>query len=170
MKRSLAATAIMGAMALAGCGDRQPADGTAAGDAMTAGSAAVPTADNAVGAAVPTPAVAGGSALPAAEGAPAFAVIYPGGTLDGPATVARNPDGPGGIISFTTDASPAEVIAFYRLRAEAAGLKSINTMNRGASMGYGAGGADGRGRNLSVVATSVEGQPTSVQLSWIAGR
>ena len=63
------------------------------------------------------------------------------------------------------------MVAFYRERAEAAGLKSINTMNRGDSMGYAAGdGANGRGQLMSVVATGIEGEPTSVQLSWTAGR
>lgn len=169
MKRSLAATAIMGAMALAGCGERQPAD-AAAEAGVAAVEAAAPAADARV-AASPAPAAGSTSALPAAEGAPIFAVIYPGGEPGGPATVAQGPEGPGGIIEFTTDAPPADVVAFYRQRAEAAGLKPINTMNRGDSMGYAAGdGAGGRGQLLSVVATRVEGEPTSVQLTWTAGR
>ena len=85
--------------------------------------------------------------------------------------MAQGPDGPGGIVQFTTDATPEAVIAFYRERAEAAGLKSINTMNSGASAGYSAGdGAAGRGQLLRVIATRVEGEPTSVQLDWTAGR
>ena len=168
MKRSLAATAIVGAMVLAGCGERAPADKGA--DAVAADASAAPVADEAARPAPTTPA-GGMNAAPAADGAPAFAVIYPGGTAKGPATVAQSPEGPGGILEFTTDATPAEVVAFYRQRAEAAGLKSINTMNRGDSMGYGAGdGADGRGQLLSVVATRVEGEPTSVLLTWTAGR
>lgn len=167
MKRSLAATAILGAMAMAACGDRPPAE-----DGVESDVAAVETPS-------PTPEVAapraaapsGGGATPAAEGAPVFAVVYPGGAPTGPATVAQSPEGPGGIVAFTTDAAPADVIDFYRQRAEAAGLKAINTMNRGDSMGYAAGdGADGRGQLLSVVATRVEGEPTSVQLTWTAGR
>lgn len=170
MKRSLAATAIVGAMVLAGCGEPTPAE-KGAEPAVAAETAAAPAADAAVARMAPTPPAGGPGAVPAAEGAPAFAVIYPGGVSEGPATVARGPDGPGGIVSFTTDSTPAEVVAFYRRRAEAAGLKSINTMNRGDSMGYSAGdGADGRGQLLSVVATRVEGEPTSVQLSWTAER
>ncbi|HYD26888.1 hypothetical protein [Brevundimonas sp.] len=167
MKRTLAATAIMGAMVLAACGERPPAAEGA--EPAAAEATAVPAADAAVEVVAPSPAPGGAGALPAADGAPAFAVIYPGGVPEGPATVARGPDGPGGIVAFTTDATPADVVAFYRQRAEAAGLKSINTMNRGDSMGYSAGdGADGRGQLLSVVATRVEGEPTSVQLSWTA--
>ena len=168
MKRSLAATAILGAMFMAGCGDRPGPDAGEGADAAVVEAPAPAGAPHAAKAPQP----AGGlSAVPAAEGAPVFAVIYPGGAPGGPATVAQGPQGPGGIVEFTTEATPAEVIAFYRQQAEAAGLKPINTMSQGDSMGYGAGdGADGRGQLLSVVATRVEGEPTSVQLTWTAGR
>ncbi|WP_332656437.1 hypothetical protein, partial [Brevundimonas sp.] len=117
------------------------------------------------------PAAGAANALPAAAGAPAFAVIYPGGAIKTPATVAQGPAGPGGIVEFTTDADPEAVIAFYRQRAEAAGLKPINTMSRGDVQAYSAGdGADGRGQLLQVIATRVEGEPTDVQLDWTAGR
>lgn len=169
MKRSLAATAIVGAMVLAGCGDRAPADKATEAGAVASNAAAAPTVEPAARSAA-TPPASGMTAAPAADGAPAFAVIYPGGTSEGPATLAQNADGPGGIVSFSTEATPAEVIAFYRQRAEAAGLKSTSTMNSGDSMGYGANSAGGRGETLSVVATRVEGEPTSVQLSWTAGR
>lgn len=168
MKRSLAATALFGALVLAGCGQPEPAvEATAATDTPAA-EASAPAAAASTADAAP---VASEPALPAAPDAPTFAVIYPGGTPSGPATVAQGPAGPGGIIQFTTDATPEAVVAFYRERAEAAGLKSINTMNRGDSAGYAAGdGANGRGKLLSVVATRVEGEPTSVQLDWTAGR
>lgn len=166
MKRSLAATAILGAMALAGCGDRPPADG--AEPEVAAVETPAPVAEVATAKSAPP---IGSEATPAAAGAPAFAVIYPGGAPTAPATVAQGPEGPGGIVEFTTDAAPSAVIDFYRQRAEAAGLKPINTMSQGDSMGYGAGdGAEGRGQLLSVVATRVEDEPTSVQLTWTAGR
>ena len=168
MKRSLAATAVVAAMVLAGCSEREPAgDATAAGDAGAEVAAAA-----AEGVAETTPAPAGAaSALPAADGAPAFAVIYPGAELKGPATVAQGPAGPGGIVQFTTDAAPEAVIAFYRQRAEAAGLKPINSMNRGDAQAYSAGdGANGRGQLMQVIATRIEGGPTDVQLDWTAGR
>ncbi|TPW02178.1 MAG: hypothetical protein FD125_2183, partial [bacterium] len=107
---------------------------------------------------------------PAAPGAPAFAVVYPGGTVEGPATVARGPDGPGGILSFTTEAAPDAVIDFYRQRAESAGLASVMAMNTGDARAYGAAASDGSGKLLRVVATPVEDGPTSVQLDWTAGR
>lgn len=168
MKRSLAATAVVAAMVLAGCSEREPAgDAAAAGDAGAEVAAAA-----AEGVAETTPAPAGAaSALPAADGAPAFAVIYPGAELKGPATVAQGPAGPGGIVQFTTDAAPEAVIAFYRQRGEAAGLKPINSMNRGDAQAYSAGdGANGRGQLMQVIATRIEGGPTDVQLDWTAGR
>lgn len=162
MKRTLAATALIATMALAGCG-QAPADETpAAADAAVAADVVVPAAVPPAGSAAP--------AAPAAPGAPAFAVVYPGGEASGPATVARGPDGPGGILSFTTEATPDAVIDFYRQRAEAAGLASVMAMNTGDARAYGAAAEDGSGKLLRVVATPVEDGPTSVQLDWTAGR
>ncbi|MBU1538636.1 MAG: hypothetical protein KKA37_04420 [Alphaproteobacteria bacterium] len=164
MKRTLAATALMATMVLAGCG--QAADeAPPATEAAAAVDATVP--------AVAPPAgspVASSSAAPAAPGAPAFAVVYPGGETSGPATVARGPDGPGGILSFTTEATPDAVIDFYRQRAETAGLASVMAMNTGDARAYGAAAEDGSGKLLRVVATPVEDGPTNVQLDWTAGR
>lgn len=168
MKRSLAATAVVGVMVLAGCSERPAEDAPAAGDVATEASA--PAAET-VDAATVTPPAGAAGALPAADGAPAFAVIYPGAELKGPATVAQGPAGPGGIVQFTTDADPETVIAFYRQRAEAAGLKQINSMNRGDAQAYSAGdGANGRGQLMQVIATRIEGGPTDVQLDWTTGR
>ena len=169
MKRSLAATAVVAAMVLAGCSDREPApDAAAAGDVAAEVSASTEAPATAAAA---TPPAGAASALPAAAGAPAFAVIYPGAELKGPATVAQGPAGPGGIVQFTTDAEPEAVIAFYRQRAAAAGLKPINSMNRGDAQAYSAGdGASGRGKLLQVIATRIEDGPTDVQLDWTNGR
>lgn len=169
MKRSLAATAIVAATVLAGCSEREPAkEAATAGD--VAAEVSAPAAETVAGTTATPPAGAAG-ALPAADGAPAFAVIYPGAELKGPATVAQGPAGPGGIVQFTTDADPEAVIAFYRQRAEAAGLKQINSMNRGDAQAYSAGdGANGRGQLMQVIATRIEGGPTDVQLDWTTGR
>jgi hypothetical protein len=165
MKRGSAA-ALLAALTttglLAGCGDREETK------------AATPAAEVVAPATTPapaTPAETVGPAAPAAAGAPAFAVIYPGGAADGAPVLAQSPSGPGGMLTFTTDADPETVVAFYKDRAEASGLKSITAMNQGEARGYSAGdGANGRGQLLSVVANPVEGGSTSVQLSWSAGR
>lgn len=162
MKRTLAAAALMAALALAGCSQPSADEAPAAAEAAPAADAAAPAAA--------APAEAAAAATPAAPGAPGFAVVYPGGTIAGPATVARGPDGPGGILSFTTEAAPDAVIDFYRQRAEAAGLASVMAMNTGEARAYGAAASDGSGKLLRVVATPVEDGPTSVQLDWTAGR
>lgn len=164
MKRMLWAAAFSAAIVMTGCekGD----DKTAAPvDAMPA--EGVSEADAAAGPAPADAATVTGTAAPAIAGAPAFAVIYPGGQPKGPATTAQSPAGPGGTVDFTTDASPDEVVAFYRQRADAAGLKPINSLNRDEARGYSAG--DGGGRLLLVVATPVDAGPTDVQLSWTGG-
>lgn len=163
MKRTLAATALVAAMAMAGCSPPAEEAAPAAAEAETAADAVAPTA----AAPAESPVAA---AAPAAPGAPAFAVVYPGGTAQGPVTVARGPDGPGGILSFTTEATPDAVVAFYRQRAEAAGLASVMAMNTGEARAYGAAAGDGSGKLLHVVATPVEGGQTSVQLDWTNGR
>lgn len=169
MKRMRAAAALAAAMAMTGCSqaaaDKAPPADAGADAAEAVDTSAVIAAPDARA----TPAAP--AALPAAPGAPAFAVLYPGGSVDGPATMAQSPAGPGGILTFTTDASPDTVVAFYRQRAEAAGLTTIASMSQSGASAYSAGdGAAGQGKLLSVVATPVDDGPTSVQLSWAAGR
>lgn len=168
MKRILAAMALACvALAPAACGPKE-------GDKAAAETPLPPVeaADRAAPAATSTspsnePAPATGPA--AAPDAPAFAVLYPGATLDTAPVTASGPTGPGGIATYTTDADPDAVIAFHRARAEAAGLSSSMAMNQGDARAYGATSADGRA-NLSVVASATEDGPTSVQISWSAGR
>ncbi|MBA4805287.1 MAG: hypothetical protein H2038_11595 [Brevundimonas sp.] len=172
MKRLFAAAAVSAAMVMTGC-DRpaeEPA-APAAADAATETAATPPPADPGRAAPAAGAEVAAGPALPAAPGAPAFAVVYPGGVAKSGAVSGQSPAGPGGMLEFTTEATPDEVVAFYRQRAEAAGLKSITSLNRDGARGYAAGdGADGRGQMLNVVATPVEDGPTDVVLSWSSGR
>lgn len=170
MKRMRAAAALAAAMAMTGCGqaaaDKAPSADAGAEAVDTSAVIAAPDA-RAPSAATPV----APAARPAAPDAPVFAVVYPGGSVDGPATMAQSPAGPGGILTFTTDASPDTVVAFYRQRAEAAGLTTIASMSQSGASAYSAGdGAAGQGKLLSVVATPVDDGPTSVQLSWAAGR
>ncbi|WP_339930961.1 hypothetical protein [uncultured Brevundimonas sp.] len=114
-------------------------------------------------AAAPTPAVK-------TSDVPAFAAVYPGGQVSGAPTVADGPDGSGGIVSFTTNADPDTVVAWYRQKAEAAGLSSIMGMNQGKARAYGAAAADNAGTSLRVVADPIDDDSTSVQLTWSTGR
>ena len=102
-------------------------------------------------------------ASPAAPGAPAFAVIYPGGAIQPPDAA-----GPQGVVTYVTSATPDEVVAFHRARAEAEGLASVMAMNQGESRAYGAHDTES-GANLSVFATPGEEGGAAVQLTWSGG-
>ncbi|WAC60365.1 hypothetical protein [Brevundimonas sp. SL130] len=164
MIRRTAASAALVCLCLAGCDDRSKAE-----QAPVEAAAAAPREKTAPAVtdapATPEPAVA----VPAAPGAPAYAALYPGAALDQPATTAAGPDGEGGLVTFTTAATPDDVVAFYRTRAEEAGLTSVMGMNQGDARAYGAAGGQAGSANLQVVAAPGEGGATSVQLSWSAG-
>lgn len=112
------------------------------------------------------------SALPAADpampGAPDFAALYPGAVVDATPTIADGAAGPGGLLTFVTEAEPDAVVTFYKRRAEASGLASIMAMNQGDAQAYGA--ASPQGASLQVVAAPAEDGTTSVQLTWSAGQ
>lgn len=166
MKRILAVLALMCAAVLpAACGPNS--EPPAAAEVPTPAAPMAPMAD----AAAPAPAKPAASAAGplAAPGAPAFAALYPGATMDAPAITASGASGPGGIATYTTDAGPDAVIAFHRARAEAAGLSSAMAMNQGEARAYGA-ASPNSGASLQVVASTTQDGPTSVQLSWSAGR
>lgn len=161
---SVAALMAVGLVLVACGGDAEPEAPAAAEAAVSVDAPAVADAPSAA-------ASTNAGTVPAAPDAPDYAVLYPEATPVGPATVARGPSGPGGIATFTTPATPDAVVAFYRQRAEAAGLVTIASMNQGGASAYSAGdGASGTGKLLSVVATPGEDGPTNVQLSWTAGR
>lgn len=165
MKRSVAAVAVALTVGLIGCDDRSeaaPEPSPPAADAPAA--AAAPLAE-----AAPSDAVSAPVGAASIDGAPAFAALYPGAQAAGPATVATGPTGPGGLITFTTEAAPEAVVAFYRQRAEAAGLAPVMAMNQGEARAYGAAARKTDGPTLQVVASPGEGGLTSVQLTWSAG-
>lgn len=159
-----AAAAAVVLFCIAGC-DRtaKPADAKQAPDAgAPAAVAETPTPDR-----VAPSDDAPVAAAPAMDGAPAFAAIYPNSQIDGQPLLAG---GAGGLVTFTTDASPDQVVAFYRERAEAAGLRSVTGMNQGEARAYGAAGDQANGPSLQVVAAPTEAGETSVQLGWSAGQ
>ena len=90
--------------------------------------------------------------------------------MDGQPLAAGGEAGPGSLVTFTTTASPDEVVAFYRERAEKAGLRSVAGMNQGETRAYGAAADAVNGASLQVVATPTETGETSVQLGWSAGQ
>lgn len=173
MTRRLTVIALLAAASLASCDrDAAPAD-TAAPDAGSA-RAEVPSVPNSgaaddAGAAAPASATAILPAGDAIDGAPAFAVVYPGGVVETTPLTPVAADGAGGGVVFTSAASPDDIVDFYRRKAEAAGLASVMSMNQGETRGYGAVGASG-GAGLQVVAHPVEPGQTSVQVTWTGGQ
>lgn len=172
MKRIVAVIALACAAILpAACGPQgeSAAEGSSPATAAAASDAASVEVAETTSSAPAAATAAGGTAAPAAPDAPAFAVLYPAATLDAPAVISDGPSGPGGFATYATQAAPDAVIAFHRERAEAAGLTSTMEMNQGEARAYGATSRDG-GKTLSVVASAIEDGPTSVQLTWSAGR
>ena len=161
---AVAAFALIATVVVSGC---RPKTDSAEPAPATAAVAAPPVVAPAV-VATPTPAAAP-SAEPALPGAPVYAAIYPGGELDGAPTSASGSAGDGGMVTYTTEAKPDAVIAFYRERAEDAGLASTAGMNQGDARAYGASGPGAAGASLQVVASPTEAGETSVQLSWSEG-
>lgn len=161
----LAALALLGASACGGEPDvaETPEPEAAATETTTPAPETAPPPASATDEAAVADAVAR-EAVPAAQGAPAFAVIYPGGRIEG---ADEDDSGPGGLVTYVTTATPDEVIAFHRARAEAEGLASVMAMNQGEARAYGA-HSTRNGANLSVFATPVE-DGVSVQLVWSAG-
>lgn len=157
MRRCVAIGVLAFSIGLAACDSPAASQGEAAAiPSVEAGEAAA--ADSAVEASAAV-----------IHGAPTFAALYPGAQADGAPIAANGPSGPGGLITFSTDADPEAVVAFYRQRAEKAGLASIMAMNQGEARAYGAAASGDRGASLQVVASPGEDGLTSVQLSWSAG-
>lgn len=172
MKRSLAAVVALLTVTVGACDPGGKKAGAPVSEApAAAASPMASTAGETPAAKAPTAAANGAAATDVIKvgGAPDFAAIYPGGTIEAPPTVAGGPAGPGGIVSFTTDAKPDAVIGFYKQRAEAAGLASVMSMNQGDSQAYGAAEVT-NGATLQVVATALDDAPTAVQLTWSAGQ
>lgn len=168
MKRLMAALMVAAAAMLPSACDRAPKDEAPEATTETAAAAPAPT-EPVAPAPASTPPEPAPAAPPAAADAPAFAVLYPGATIEGPAVTASGPAGPGGMVTYTTEADPDAVIAFHRARAEAAGLATSMAMNQGDARAYGA-AKPAIGAVLQVVASPTEAGETSVQLSWSAGQ
>lgn len=98
-----------------------------------------------------------------AEGAvagPDYAQPYPGSRVV--STVNAPGDG-AGMTTLETDADPEAIIAFYRERAEAAGLTPRASMTMGDTRQFGATGPDGEEFNVVV---SPQGDRSTVAVTW----
>lgn len=163
MKLRLAAWSVVTVMGLAGCDAGADVEVVAEPVETSVASEASPAIASATLAPITR------SATPAAPGAPSFAVLYPGGTIDERVLGQGGPTGDGGLVTFVTDASPEAVIAFYETRAKAADLAPVMAMTQGETRAYGAAEPGPEGASLSVVASPGD-DGTSVQLSWSEGQ
>lgn len=169
MMRRLAVPTAAVLLFVAGCRDRVDKPEVSADhelNAPTAAPAAPVAAPSADVAPAPTPT----AVVPALPGAPDYAALYPGAEVDGRPTIGAGDAGAGGLVTFRTRATPDEVVAFYKARAEAAGMRTVMGMNQGDARAYGAAGEANDGPRLQVVAAPGEGGDTSVQLTWSEGQ
>ncbi|PZN92616.1 MAG: hypothetical protein DCF31_15570 [Alphaproteobacteria bacterium] len=112
----------------------------------------------------------GGGAAPVAAGAggtwpadaPAHAPPYPGARITG-ATRAVSNGVIGSRLGFETDDSPTAVVAFYKARAERAGLPEVATLTNDTTALYSAGAASGPRINVEA---SAAGGTTMVALTF----
>ncbi|MBN9479857.1 MAG: hypothetical protein J0I52_06450 [Bordetella sp.] len=169
MKRSVATVVLALSVGLAACDDRSQAAPGEGSSSETAAEPALDAAPASAASAASAPPPAAETPATALDGAPAFAALYPGARTEGAPLTASGPGGPGGIVTFTTEATPDAVIDFYRRRAEQAGLSPIMAMNQGEARAYGASARTDKGASLQVVAAPGEDGLTSVQLSWNGG-
>ncbi len=154
---SLAAGLALASLGIAGCSE--------SGSLAEAAGTSETTSQSEVSApAAAAPAAASASDAPATgSDGPAFAQTYPGAEIE-QATLGEAEGSDGGLMVFTTEAAPEQVVDFYKGKAEAAGLSPTMAMAQGDTHAYGAAHPQ-TGATLSVVA-SPDRARTSVQLSW----
>jgi len=94
---------------------------------------------------------------------PAYLPMYPGGEVKS-SVFGNAKDGNSGMVMFHTKAAAADIIAFYKGKAMAAGMSDAMDMNSGGTILY-AGNNDKTNQTVQVAATGSSGG-TDVQLTW----
>ena len=159
MPKFLWIAAALIALPLAACnvsdaGHDTPADSGSLGGEGGAETPAGTPGDDSGGVAVEAPVAAD------APVAPAFTRPYPGSRV---VSEVRSPTQADGLITFQTDADPGTVVAYYRERAEEAGLTARADITMGDTRQF---GADSReGSELSVSITPQD-QLSTVTVTW----
>ncbi len=92
-----------------------------------------------------------------------YAPPYPGAEIKG-SMGGTSADGAGSIVTFTTGDSPDAVLAFYKSRAQAAGLDKISTMDIDGAKMFSASDAGGA-RSIAVQTSIADGKTTAVVTS-----
>lgn len=157
MRLVIIATAVA-AVSLAACGKKPESDKPTV--TTSAGGYTIKSGDGT--ATVTTGAGAAGAAT--ASGQPDFAPTYPGGQVQSTASGIGNAQANGGMVVFTTAASPDQVLTFYRGKALASGLKTQLDANMGAARQFAA-SDEATGRGLQVIVSGQAGA-SQVQVIW----
>lgn len=96
---------------------------------------------------------------------PSYLPMYPGGEVKS-SMFGNGKDGVGGMVAFHTSASAADIIAFYKGKATAAGMADQMDMNTGGTTMY-VGTNAKTNESVQVAATKAsDGAGTDVQLTW----
>ncbi|NBB13843.1 hypothetical protein GVN21_00565 [Caulobacter sp. SLTY] len=96
---------------------------------------------------------------------PAYAPIYPGAAV-ATSVVGESGVGPGGFVTYRTDAPPKQVIAFYRERMKATGKAVTMDQDMGGDVHMLTAGDTGEGKAGMQVIASPSGKGSEVQLTW----
>ncbi len=94
---------------------------------------------------------------------PAYLPLFPGAKITASFS-GQGKDGAGGVVSFHTSAAPADVIAFYKQKAVAAGMADAMNMETGGTMMYAANNEKAK-TQLSVTATKAA-DGSDAQVTW----
>ncbi|MBV8977642.1 MAG: hypothetical protein JO261_16085 [Alphaproteobacteria bacterium] len=89
--------------------------------------------------------------------------LYPGANVTASFS-GQGKDGAGGMVAFHAKAAPAEIIAFYKQKAEASGMAQTAMMDMGGSSTYVAAN-EKENRTVSVTVTKA-GDGTDAQITW----
>ena len=89
--------------------------------------------------------------------------LFPGATVTASFS-GQGKDGSGGMVAFHTTASPADVIAFYKQKAEASGMAQTAMMDMGGTQTYVAAN-EKQNRSVSVSVTKGS-EGSDAQITW----
>ena len=104
-----------------------------------------------------------GSGASASAKTPTYLPLYPGAKVTSSFT-GSGKDGSGGVVTFSANATPADIINFYKPKVTAAGMAQTMSMEMGATTTYAATNEASK-QSVSVSATK-GGDGTTVQLTW----
>jgi len=107
----------------------------------------------------------GGAAVAAAANLPDYAPLYPGASVEMSAASAPGDESSvGGTVTYMTNATPQQVVDFYKQKSAAKGVPAKMNANMGAALMFAA--ADDSGaRSVQVIATPA-GTGTNVAVTW----